>query len=84
MLWVELAERCESGLAVRVSGEVVPVELDGEVERMEREGENAVFRRRREWVPLRRGVKDWKRFWRTWEGIVRVDDLGWGWAMGCR
>jgi hypothetical protein len=49
MLWVEeLTERWESGLAVRVSGDVVPMELDGEAERREREGEKAVFRRRRE------------------------------------
>lgn len=68
MLAVELEERWLSGLAVRVNGDVVPVELDGEVERCERVGEKAVLRRRRE--PLRRGVKDWKRFWRTGDTML--------------
>lgn len=70
MLCVEEAERWLSGLAVRVNGEVVPVDEEGEAERRDRVGEKAVLRRRREWVPLRRGVKDWKRFWRTGETIV--------------
>lgn len=69
-------ERWESGDAVRVNGEVVPVEEEGEAERMERTGENAVLRRRREWVELRRGVKDWKRFWRVGETIL-IEELGW-------
>jgi hypothetical protein len=55
---VLLKERWLSGLAVRVRGDVVPVELDGEAERWERLGEKAVLKRRREWLPLRRGVKD--------------------------
>lgn len=58
-----LVERCESGLEVRVRGEVVPVDEDGEMERPERTGEKAVRR-------LRRGVKDWKRLVRVEETIL--------------
>jgi hypothetical protein len=83
MLWEELNERWLSGLAVRVNGEVVPVELDGEHERCERVGEKAVLRRRRDCEPLRRGVKDWKRFWRTETGDTMVN-AGWSdwWVVG--
>lgn len=71
-LWVELRERNElgepwaSGLAVRVRGDVVPVELEGEAER--RTGLKAVLRRWREsvWEVVEVGwVRDWKRFWRV-------------------
>lgn len=55
---------------MRVSGDVVSVEVldEGEMERVEREGEKAVRRRRRGVVVVddeRRGVKDWKRFVRV-------------------
>jgi hypothetical protein len=71
MEFMLLKERWESGEAVRVSGEVVPVEEEGETERLD---EKAVLRRRRETeVGLeRRGVKDWKRFWRVGEDILGV------------
>lgn len=62
----ELGEPWASGLAVRVRGDVVPVELEGEAER--RTGLKAVLRRWREsvWEVVEVGwVRDWKRFWRV-------------------
>jgi hypothetical protein len=52
--WLDV-ERWESGLELRVRGEVVD---EGEVERRERSGEKAVRRRRREFEVERTGVKD--------------------------
>ena len=49
--------------------EVLMLEL-GEVERWERTGEKAVFRRRRDPVVERRGVKDWKRLVRLGDSIL--------------
>lgn len=54
-----------------VKGEVVPSEEAlGDKSREWRVGEKAVLRRRREVWVLRRGVKDWKRFWRIEEDIL--------------